>query len=245
MTQPARHTRRGAALTAAAALTVGLLTATPASAKVDYLSPQAEVEITAFLAENGVPDDVRKRLIARADAGHPWDNHSGNDPVSTEVTSDGVTQRTVYRYKDGSVSVEEVSLPQAAVPEGQVSVFSVSQCRLVSGNNYYATYDNCFVSRNDGTQRASFRVGYTKYAGGTQAVINSARNLSLTYYLGEYSGEKLSIQTKTATRTTQAKARAQWKVTVDYPAPLGKGSYTGHLEFKLNANGTYASGYRL
>lgn len=241
-----QRARRRASLVTGAALTATLLTAAPASAITDTPLPDVHPQITAFLDANRVPQDAQDELIAKLHAGQPWDNQSGKTPTATEVTTAGGIQKTVYRYEDGSVSVEEVSLPQPATPQGSVGTFSVSQCRLVTGSNYHATYDDCFVSRNDGVARASFRVGYTKYAGGTKAEITRAKNLSITYYYGEYSGETLTVQRKVATPSYQAVVRAQWKIKMDYPLPIGGSSTsTGHLEFKLNANGTYSSGYKL
>lgn len=233
--------RSSLAVSIAAVLIAGTF---PGAATADEapsnLTADAAAKIDSYLESHAVPFKVREELIAKADAGVLWDNVSGVEPITTEVGDSNGVRTTVTRYPDGSVSVEEVSLPQET--SGGISVMNVGQCVLVSSSSYHRSYSNCFISRNDGIARASFRHGYTVYNGAPAALYGSPNSLSLTYYVGSYSGTSLRVIRSTATSSLPAVSRAQWTVSV--PAPTG-GTYTGHLEFKVSAGGTLSSGYRL
>jgi hypothetical protein len=171
----------------------------PASDIAPDLTDQQIEELSAFLIEYGVAEDVASDLIAQFDEGTLWDSmDDGVKPVSTVTEQLGNTNRTIETYADGSIAVSETSVP-TGIPEGSPAPRSVSACTLKSGNNYQKNYTNCRADVNLGLIRMGFYFDYTSYNGGG-GKITGYRSSFYTLIGGAFDNHRLERISQSAVR---------------------------------------------
>jgi hypothetical protein len=107
--------------------------------------PQSDLAyIRSAMAKYGVPAEQQNALIKAYAAGARWDSQSGATPVATEVSKTGGVERTIYRYKDGSVNVSEGDIP-SAIGTGDIGVNAIGECQGYAKTGWWA-WRNCKVS---------------------------------------------------------------------------------------------------
>ncbi len=134
--------RRAGITTAIAALALSLMVpaSANAAAKTPGLSPELVSSLQATWSVNGVPADTQKALVSTLERGVPLDAMKGGEPVATDVSTIGNTQKQVQRYPDGSINV--VSLPvNSPSATGQIGTDAIDHCRVQGFRR-----DNCTVS---------------------------------------------------------------------------------------------------
>lgn len=111
---------------------------------VNPLSSADKAEMQASFEEYGLSADTQERLLAKWEAGQPWDSFlPDSEPVSTSTeTADGV-ERQVDTYADGSLAIRETSIPEGQPgfsPDNDAS--GISECQY-TGSAYAAYWKNC------------------------------------------------------------------------------------------------------
>lgn len=213
---------------AAALLLAGLMAPATASAVSDEGESYRE-----FLSVNGADPAVQDELVAKFEAGVLPDSARGVDPVDTREFTEGSLRVIVNEYEDGSLLRAEVSLPTTGGGEdGTAGPQNLGQCVLVGSTRTSDTYDNCFVSANNGFSRASFRTGYTVRSPGHSSVTNGW-SPSVTCYVCSVSAPTIEIVRQNSTSALPAEVRMSWIATAVGGWPSG----TSYLALRVTHSG--------
>lgn len=228
-------------VTAMAAVTLVLAGSATAVADDPATAPPLtsgeEQSVRAFLTQYAVPAATQDALIAEIQAGGAWDSMDpAAVPTARRTTSAGGTLQTVATFADGSVLVTDAPAPKPTRPGG-IAPMNFGQCVVVSSSSYHVTYENCFVSANNGVSRASFRAGYSKFSG-APAKIDYVEAGQVECYVCNISGVNLRITRTQATSTRPATARMDWQFSLP---PWGVPSGTAWIEMRVTSGGTVST----
>lgn len=159
-------------------------------AKADTVDQDTVTLLRSELTKQQVNPDVQDLLIAKYEAGEPWDSMSpGKEPVTVEHT-EGVTRET---FADGSLIITTVDQPRITAP-GEVTPFaSVSGCKGTSQISS-VKYTGCKVEQNSIFLKMGFYFDYSVPVKGT-SVITNARSWYNFVLMGNASNNTLSLPT--------------------------------------------------
>jgi hypothetical protein len=192
------------ALTLAASVVVGLAAAAPASA-----APTASISdieyVRAALQKYSVSQDVQERLISDFAAGRRWASQTGAEPVSTEVKQVNGTERTIARFQDGSFTVADVEVSEAATD--QVKPMGVTGCQSYNKAGAKA-WRNCKISYDALSWSTHFFADYGYWLGPSYGCfIDSVRSFAYSG-AGSFNSPKVEFITKSASGfATECKAQ--------------------------------------
>jgi len=231
-----RTSKKTAAALGTLVLACGLAATSPAAAAPvapvsnTSLSAEEVEEVQALLNEAAVEQDAQAGLIAKLQAGEPWDSMTDASAVSTSTAeADGIwSERKVYA--DGSVRISEREIP-TEISEESVTPFGVSDCTM-AGIAGETQYNNCWASESVILLSAGFDVSYivgTKNGG--RAVISNTGHSTVTVFFGNYSDKTLSILQQEAYTGSPAKAE------LNFHFQAGLVNSDGRLQFHLTKAG--------
>lgn len=163
------------ALTAPVVLSAATATAAGSSPQAQHEADSARVntEIRQRLSTYGVQQETADVLVAKLDAGVPWESMSGGKPIRTDdvVIAGEVSQLSTYG--DGSIAVSTIGngTPQAAQIGSNVR--GVADCKRGVGSNYHQEYTGCYANVDLVIIQMGFSFDYTGYNGGPGKISRS------------------------------------------------------------------------
>lgn len=138
------------------ALSIGALPATAASQAPPPYTSQEIAQMDAEMAELGVDESTRDRLLDDLSVGVLWDSMRSEQPVSQIESNTHSAKRTISTYADGSVSATVSQNPRPASSQ----LRSLPGCtERFSGGVKYAT--NCEVAFRGVSFSYGFKVNYS------------------------------------------------------------------------------------
>lgn len=178
-----------AALILAASIGAPLVSGTPAFAHPGPSASDIEYVRTA-LAKYDIPEKTQNALLNAYAAGERLDSESGAAPVATDVSHVDGFERTVYRYKDGSINVSKIQEPSSTGSDG-VSPNAVSGCQSIAATGARA-WVNCSITWDSPTYSVGFTAAYRYYLGPLYGC--SIDNIAGLHYGGAGSFSSPSLQ---------------------------------------------------
>ncbi|WP_157432174.1 hypothetical protein [Agromyces italicus] len=161
-------------------LTILVAGATTAVASEPVLTEDEVVQVREFFTQWDVPVATQDVLLDGLQEGELWDAYTGATPVRVVTESTAALNRTVTRYADGSVSVNEVEVP-TLIPDGAILPRAISGCtQQTNAGVKYAT--NCRVYHTTGATSAEFYASYSIWS--TGASVSNWGKARVLYDLG-------------------------------------------------------------
>lgn len=152
------------------------------------LSNNEELRIINELKELNVNDEDIESLIIKLESGIPWDSFTDVEPISEETTvsSDNESVRTIYRYEDGSVYINETTGGEKeTVDNNEIRPYSVTGGNTTSGSGYTLT-KGATVTGSNVLVTMKFKADYERWSGGG-GKINRVYDYNINVQPGTYS----------------------------------------------------------
>lgn len=176
---------------------------TPAHAdEAPPIAPETLSFLTDKFDELGVAESARQGLLEKYANDVPWDNMSGEEPISTEEYRIGITDYHRMLYPDGSVvleTMEKPDVPTVTGPSGTLSPMAISGCSYIYSAGV-ASYSNCEIKRDAGTLMMMFHANYWQSAYGAGASLANSWDWDIQAAAGTCALNSLGAVTATQVR---------------------------------------------